>query len=69
MKEMVKYQCEYCCTEYKDKSKAEQCENNHKLKAKLKSKRYLPYESDRSGYPMSLNIEFEDGKVITYKRG
>lgn len=68
MKEIAKYQCEYCNTEYVEKAKAEQCENNHKIKAKLKTKRYLPYYQDHSGYPSSLNVEFEDGKVITFKR-
>lgn len=68
MKELSKYQCEYCNTEYNDKSKAEQCENNHKVKTRLKDKRYLPYSQDKSGYPLVLNVEFEDGKVITYKR-
>ena len=68
MKELSKYQCEYCNTEYKDKSQAEKCENNHKIKPKLKDKRYSPYNQDHSGYPMTLNVEFEDGKTITYKR-
>lgn len=29
MKELSKYQCEYCNTEYKDKSKCAECEDNH----------------------------------------
>lgn len=68
MKELNKYQCEYCNIEYNDKSKAEQCEKNHKIKMNIKSKKYLPFEMDNSGYPLSLNIAFDDGKVITYKR-
>lgn len=68
MKELSKYQCEYCKTEYKDKQKCVECENNHKVKLKVKDKRYLSINSDKSGYPMDVNIEFEDGKVIKYKR-
>lgn len=68
MKELSKYQCEYCNTEYAEKANAEQCENNHKINAKLKTKKYLSYNLDHSGYPISLNVEFENGKVITYKR-
>lgn len=68
MKELSKYQCEYCNTEYKDKSVAEECESNHKIKLKVKNKKYLPLNLDNSGYPWKLDIEFDDGKIITYKR-
>ena len=69
MKELSKYQCEYCHTEYREKSACEQCEKNHKVKPKIEKTVYQPHEMDRSGYPMRINIKFEDGKVITYKRG
>lgn len=68
MKELSKYQCEYCKTEYSNKCDCAECEANHKGFARIKEKRYLPYKSDRSGYPIELNILFEDGKVIKYKR-
>lgn len=69
MKELSKYQCEYCKTEYKDKNKCMECENNHKIKPKIANMRYASYNSDHSGYPTYLNVEFEDGETITYQRG
>ena len=68
MKESTKYQCEYCNTEYKDKNKCTECENNHKTRPEIESMRYASYKSDNSGYPIYLNVEFEDGEVITYRR-
>ena len=68
MKELSKYQCEYCKTEYTDKNACAECEANHKTAAKITAKVYSPYRSDKSGYPNSINIEFEDGRVIKYKR-
>lgn len=69
MKTLEKYQCEYCHTEYREKSACERCEKNHKVKSKIKKTVYQSYEIDRSGYPMRINIEFENGETITYKRG
>ena len=69
MKTLEKYQCEYCHTEYHEKSACERCEKNHKVKPKIKKTIYQSYEMDRSGYPMRINIEFENGETITYKRG
>lgn len=69
MKELSKYQCEYCHTEYREKSACEKCEKNHKVKPKIKKTAYLSYEMDRGGYPMRIYIEFENGETITYKRG
>ena len=69
MKELSKYQCDYCHTEYNNKHDCKECEANHKTTARIKEKRYLPYKNDKCGYPIDINIEFEDGKVIKYKRG
>ena len=68
MKELSKYQCEHCKTEYKDKQACVECENNHRIKLKIKDKRYVPISRDKNGYPIDINIEFEDGEVIKYKR-
>lgn len=68
MKTLSKYQCEYCHTEYREKSACEQCEKNHRKKPKIKKSVYLPYGMDGTGYPMRINIEFENGKIIAYKR-
>lgn len=68
MKELCKYKCEHCNTEYAEKNRAIECEENHKIKLKCKEKGYLPYHQDHSGYPLYVNIGFEDGKTIRYKR-
>lgn len=68
MKELTKYKCDYCGTEYKEKSNAQQCEDNHKVNATISRRHYLNYAQDKSGYPQKVYIQFEDGKVIEYKR-
>lgn len=68
MKELSKYQCEYCKTEYMDKNQCMECENNHKIKPKIANMCYDSYNSDHSGYPIYFNVEFEDGETITYTR-
>ena len=42
---------------------------NTRVKPKTKKSIYQPYEICNSGYPLRINIEFENGEVITYKRG
>lgn len=69
MKMLEKYQCEYCRTEYREKCDCEQCEKNHKVKPKIKKIFYQSYKIDRSGYPTLINIEFENGETVSYKRG
>ena len=69
MKELSRYMCEFCNTEYVDKSTAEKCEANHKHKGRIAKMRHLPLKNNMSGYPMAIDIAFEDGEIITYKRG
>ena len=54
MKELSKYQCEYCHTEYREKTACERCEKNHKVKLKITKKVYQPYETCNSGTPCEL---------------
>lgn len=68
MKEITLYQCIHCNTQYKHKSDCEKCENTHKIKLKLKSKKYLPYNCDETGFPSQLIIE-ADGKEVIYYKG
>ena len=35
MKTSTRYQCEFCGTEYSDKNKCKQCEENHKTNLKI----------------------------------
>ena len=64
-----KYRCEFCNTEYKNQTDAQECELNHVAPIKIKKTEYHPYKSDKCGYPKSINIEMTDGKVIKYVRG
>jgi len=68
MKELNRYMCEYCNTEYKEKDVAEKCEANHKHNAKIVKMRYLPLKNNKSGYPVSIDVTFEDGMTVMYKR-
>lgn len=68
MTELTKYRCEYCRTEYKSKCECAECEKNHKTRASITSKRYIPYKNDRCGYPIEINVAFEGGITIKYKR-
>ena len=68
MKTNMRYQCEFCGTEYVDKEKCEKCENNHKKELKIISKKYVPIRSDNTGYPVRIKVEFEDGNVGIYDR-
>lgn len=68
MKEVKKYICEVCGTEYNEKQKCAQCEKSHKKIGNIKKARYLNVSQNAQGYPITVDIEFEDGCVVTYKR-
>lgn len=67
MKERKLYQCEICGTEYADAYKAEQCEASHREPKAITAKRYLPVTMNKSGYPVTLDVLFDDGCTLTYK--
>lgn len=68
MKKKMLYTCEKCHTDYKNQKDAETCEINHSKKLKIVTQRFLPYSKDESGFPISIEIENEDGKRVRYKR-
>jgi len=68
MKEQKLYVCEYCGTQYTEKSKALSCERNHHFPIKIKDKRYHAAKCSNDGYPDRIEINFEDGKSIWYKK-
>ncbi len=68
MKQISLYQCEICGTQYKSKTDAQTCEKNHKKLIDLEALKYVPYKNDKSGYPITITVKFEDGKFITYKK-
>lgn len=68
MKEVKQYICESCGTQYADKSKATECEKNHKSVVNILYERFLPKKNDASGYPISITVKMMDGKEVVYKR-
>ena len=68
MKTNTRYQCEFCGTEYSNKEKCEQCEKNHTKNLKIVGKEYVSFKSDNTGCPTRIEVEFENGEVLTYKR-
>jgi len=69
LKEKKLWTCECCQTDYASKQKAEECESNHKKKLKVIHKRYLSIGQDRSGLPISITLEAEDGTTQIYRKG
>lgn len=68
MREMKQYVCEGCGTPYADKTKAQECERNHKSAINILYQRFLPKKNDASGYPISITVKMADGKEVVYKR-
>lgn len=68
MKKKELYVCEICNTSYTSKTDAEKCEKGHVGIKKIHSCRYLPFKSDHSGCPQSIEVETTDGRIIKYKR-
>lgn len=68
MKDVTFYECEFCHTQYKLKESALACEQNHHKPVKFGCCKYHAAKCSNDGYPDFINITFEDGKVIRYKR-
>ena len=68
MKETKLYTCEFCGKSYDEKSKCQQCEENHSRPVKIIGARYVPFKGDESGYPKYVVVEMEDGEEIEYSR-
>ena len=64
MKEQKLYLCEYCGTQYKDKKKAVECEERHKLAKEVKNASYHA----GCDFPDRVEVEFTDGTRCWYKR-
>lgn len=68
MKETKLYECDFCHTSYKDKSKAKECEKNHKPIYQIIDIKYTSFKSDKTGTPNKICIEFPDGTQVWYKK-
>lgn len=61
------YKCEFCHTEYLDKSECERCESHHKP-VKVAKVEYCPYHEFHSGFPARIMLEADNGNFCWYKR-
>lgn len=68
MKESMRYTCEHCFTEYKDKKMAEKCEKSHVFPKKIIGTKFHSINSDASGKPSSIEVLMSDGSKATFKR-
>ena len=68
MKEVKHYICEICGTEYAEKEKCAKCEKSHKKAVEIVKMRHLSFSQDQKGYPLSIDVKMNDGKIVTYKR-
>lgn len=67
MREVKLYKCELCGCEYGSKIACEECEQNHKVKPKIKKLKHNPKGVNESGYPQALKVLFEDGYERIYE--
>ena len=69
MKQELIYRCEICNTVYNNKEICEKCEKNHHMPRDIESCRYRPITCNQAGYPDRITVVFDNGELITYKRG
>ena len=66
MRTLEKYICDICGHEFGSREKCEECEQSHVL---MHSKKYSKgLWNCREKYPCKIDILFEDGKVVRYRR-
>lgn len=64
MKKKVLYTCEICCTDYAEKSEAEQCEKQHE---RIKGIHSFCVNA-HAKYPFRVEVQFADGNTFWYSR-
>ena len=57
MKEQKLYVCEFCGTQYKEKSKALECEKNHHTPKTMRQPQYHVAKCSQDGYPDRIEIQ------------
>jgi len=71
MRKVEHYICEVCGTEYKEKGMCDECEKAHKVDLTIAKARYVSIAQNATGLPISIEVEYKDGKETkraTYKR-
>lgn len=68
MKEVKKYVCEVCGSEYDEKKEAQACERGHKIPMDIIKAGYVPKTHEYIiGYPTSITVKMSDGKECVYR--
>lgn len=67
MKKIELFVCDHCGTQYDTQEQCKLCESTHCPPKEIKLCRYMPYKSAKR-YPIMVQIEMSDGKMVTYKR-
>ena len=62
MKEIIKYACDFCGTEYDTEVEALHCEATHNEPAEFDGKEWMFGKK----YPDKLNVQMDDGAVCKY---
>ncbi len=68
MKEIHRYVCEICKTEYAKEQDAMDCEAYHLLPKKVIDKRYVNMRKDACRAPLEITMQMENGDAYTYRR-
>lgn len=68
MKKQILYMCEFCKTQFKNEKDALNCEKNHHTPKIMRQPQYHQALCSNDGYPDRIEVVFDDGKPIWYKR-
>ena len=68
MKEIKQYVCKFCHTAYADKKRCMECEKNHKPVKGIANLTYKPIKTIPDGKPIKIEVEFQDGTKVVYRR-
>ena len=68
MKEQKLYVCDYCGTQYKEKTVCQKCEKAHVKPVEIKDCKYIAMKDNLKGYPTQVHLKMADGTVQIYKR-
>lgn len=68
MRKVEFYVCDICGSQYSSKAECEFCEKDHKSPVKIVLSKYVKTPENRSGYPVSVTVLFDNGATVIYKR-
>ena len=67
MKSKTLFTCEICNTDYAEKETAKKCEKSHITEVNGSKMFFKPINMGCGSYPYKIEVEFSDGKKITYR--